>query len=853
MMTNESVVEPVTTSALRRLKALLQSSTGPGAVLYMSTMLSNVLGYVFFFVMARVLNVAEYGEIVTLTGLVYIFTVVTRSLQAWAAQAVANFRGSDLELESAGYLVLRQVMGPVLIGASLIIGLAWLISAPVASLLRLSSAWPMLLLGAYVATQCLLSVPRGLLLGAGRLYYASWVSVVEPVIRLAVALIFVTSPLRLNGALLSYSVGLSAASALAVLPFVRARRVSRHLEAPRRPWLMFDQQFAFALTVNAALMILASIDPLAIRRFFSATVSGTYAAAFLLGRIILLNTISISWVVFSRAVLQGGHDLQVKRVLQRGLLSGGAVAGLAALLYWLAPGFATVAIGGPAYKVGGNFIGLVGLEMIVFTFVSIQAFYHIAIRNTSVLPPFLLALLLEAALLATFHAAPITIVFDTLIALTALLVWVSALTIQALRPEKSLPRLGANSLRACMVVFSHYPGDPRVRREAEALLQDNWDVDVICLPDEGQAKYEVVSGARVYRIPLVRQRNASQITYLLEYGTFLMAAAIKSGWLHMQRRYQVVQVHNMPDFLVFAALIPKILGARVVLDVHDLVPEFYRLRFGLSAGHPLIRVARWIQKQSARFAHHVITAGEPFRRQIASAGIAGDKITSIMNSPDPRLFWARPFRIRQPRDSRRFVLCYHGTLSEYNDLGLVLQAIAELGERVPQLEFRVFGRGRTLPMLQAMVSDLKLENQVKFYGYRALDEMPDLIAEADLGIVPQRKSAFTALNYPTKAFEYIALGIPVCMSWTPALAELFGDFPGIFFQPDNVAELARLIEQIALDPALARATVGRQQAACAGLAWVAEKLRYLAVMKGLAMPGSQLLEPVQGLKAAQSR
>src|SRR5206468_8904106 len=135
--------------------------------------------------------------------------------------------------------------------------------------------------------------------------------------------------------------------------------------------------------------------------------------------------------------------------------------------------------------------------------------------------------------------------------------------------------------------------------------------------------------------------------------------------------------------------------------------------------------------------------------QIASTGVDADMITSIMNSPDPRLFWARPFPARQSLVRRQFVLCYHGSLSEYNDLGLALRAIADVRGRLPEIEFRIYGRGRSLPELQAIVSELKLETQVKFFGYRPLDEMPDLIAEADLGVVPQRKSAFTALNYPT--------------------------------------------------------------------------------------------------------
>jgi glycosyltransferase involved in cell wall biosynthesis len=344
-------------------------------------------------------------------------------------------------------------------------------------------------------------------------------------------------------------------------------------------------------------------------------------------------------------------------------------------------------------------------------------------------------------------------------------------------------------------------------------------------------------------MPVRRNRFGSQLGYLMEYGRFFVTASLHVARAHLQRPFQVVQVHNMPDFLVFIALVPKLLGARVVLDIHDLVPEFYALRYNLPLSHRLVRLTRWVQRLSARFADHVLTAGEPFRRQIGANGVGLDKITSIMNSPDPGLFGTATAAAR-PAPNAQFVLSYHGTLSEYNDLTVVLRAMALLREELPGLVFNVYGRGRSLPGLEALAAELNLADRVRFHGFKPLDEMPAIIGAAHLGIVPQRRSDFTALNYPTKAFEYVALGVPVLMAWTPALGEMFGHIDGLFFHCDEPEKLAGLIRALHDDRALARVLAQREQAVCANFAWPVESQRYVTVMQRLVQAHDTALETV---------
>jgi glycosyltransferase involved in cell wall biosynthesis len=332
------------------------------------------------------------------------------------------------------------------------------------------------------------------------------------------------------------------------------------------------------------------------------------------------------------------------------------------------------------------------------------------------------------------------------------------------------------------------------------MLAEGWDVDVICVPDGGEPEAESVNGVRAWRMPVRRNRFGSQASYLMEYGRFFLAAAWRLLREHLRRPYHVVQVHNMPDFLVFAALGPRLLGARVVLDVHDLVPEFYALRYGLPLDHRLVRLMRLVQRASVRFADHVLTAGEPFRRQLCANGGTAERITSIMNSPDPVLFSAPPERVNghgaahpngheHRRAGEPFVLSYHGTLSEYNDLTVVLRALALLRDELPDLRLHVYGRGRALPGLQALAAELDLGDRAQFFGFRALDEMH-----------------------------------------------------GVFFETNDPAGLAERLRALYHRPELRRQMAQQQQAVCAAFAWAAERRRYCRVMNQVLLESVAVLE-----------
>src|SRR5437879_4068488 len=134
--------------------------------------------------------------------------------------------------------------------------------------------------------------------------------------------------------------------------------------------------------------------------------------------------------------------------------------------------------------------------------------------------------------------------------------------------------------RLWMVVHAYYPiGEPRVQREARAAHDFGYQVTVICLRSHGESARERIDGVDVRRLPLRHVRGARISRILFEYVAFTVLATITLGFAAARRTCDVVQIHAPPDFLTLAGLFPKLSGARLVLDIHDLSAHLYSARF----------------------------------------------------------------------------------------------------------------------------------------------------------------------------------------------------------------------------------------------------------------------------------
>ncbi len=366
-----------------------------------------------------------------------------------------------------------------------------------------------------------------------------------------------------------------------------------------------------------------------------------------------------------------------------------------------------------------------------------------------------------------------------------------------------------------MIVHAYYPlGETRVERQAQALLLQGIEVDIICLRLPHEPLLENVDGVRVHRLPVRRHKSVkrSSIAQLFEYLAFFALAFIRLIRLNRQRRYSVVQVHSPPDFLVFVALICKLTDAKVILDLHDLMPEFSAERFQQSLDSLVVRLMCWQEWLACYCADHVITVTELWRQRLIDRGQPANKVSVVMNVPDNRIFH-RDVTKHTPRENNRFCLIYHGIMGHRHGLDLALRAINLVRQNAPDVHLTLHGGGESLGALIKLANELGLQDHVQFDSHFVeTAELAKLLKDADLAVIPYRNDVFTSEILPTKLMEYAALGIPVIAARTKAIESYFDDTMVEFFTPGSVDELAGCIMRLHNDRArLAQLAQGIQK------------------------------------------
>lgn len=379
--------------------------------------------------------------------------------------------------------------------------------------------------------------------------------------------------------------------------------------------------------------------------------------------------------------------------------------------------------------------------------------------------------------------------------------------------------------RICIVRINYYPDEPHLKRDAEALVAAGYEVDVICLKREGQKSRELMAGVNVYRMRLEHHRGGA-FRYIYEYTAFFTMALWCLTYLSFTKRYTAIQVINLPDFLVFTAVVPKILGAKVALNFFELMPEVFADKFGITLEHPLAKIFLMMEKVSAGFADNIIAANGVLQQErLEKNGVPSRKNYSILNVPDDEVFYPRP----HTEEKNTFRLITHGSILERYGLQYLINAVSLAAKEIPGLELEIVGEGEYKPELERLTVSLGLARLVRFTGRLPLEEMLDHIARADVGVVsllPQNQP-----QMPCKLFEYLAMDKPVVCSLLPAVTAYFSSNAVIYYDPQDAAELSRHLVE------LYHNTINRSNLAAAGAVeykqycWGRQKQQYLQIFE----------------------
>jgi glycosyltransferase involved in cell wall biosynthesis len=402
--------------------------------------------------------------------------------------------------------------------------------------------------------------------------------------------------------------------------------------------------------------------------------------------------------------------------------------------------------------------------------------------------------------------------------------------------------------RIAMVAYTDFRTDPRCRREAGLAVDAGWEVDFYGLSRDGAPHVSLVDGVTLHEIGLSRYRGDDTLAYLAGYLTFLARSGLQMARDHGRRRFSVVHVNTMPDFMVATAWVPRLRGARVLLDVHDVMPEIYMSKFGLQANHWKIRLIRGVERLSAATAHHVLTAEHPKRDLLVEHGISPHKVSVLLNLPDHHLFPPH-YQLADPGLASRasddpgqpFRLIYHGTLAPRLGLDRAIGALHRLRERIPGATLDLIGDGDHRPELERMVRDLGLTDRITFSrGFRPIEEVIPTIRDAHLAVIPTRPDVSTDYMLPTKLLEYLACGIPALLTPTHTVRYYFGQHHPLYLRDGEPEELAKAIAWCRdhYDEAK-RLTARMQESWFSRYHWPDHSRDYLRLLDNLAAPDQE--------------
>ncbi|MGC8811056.1 MAG: glycosyltransferase [bacterium] len=354
-----------------------------------------------------------------------------------------------------------------------------------------------------------------------------------------------------------------------------------------------------------------------------------------------------------------------------------------------------------------------------------------------------------------------------------------------------------NKHKILHLAYTFFEFDTRVKRYPEALAEEGYEIDVISLK-EGKVKEEKgsdeekLSNIRLFKIQKRSINEKNRKDYFKRLFIFFIKSMFIITKKHFKNKYALIHVHNIPDFLVFATFIPKLLGSKIIFDIHDILPEFYINKFNGNEKSITFKALKTIEKLACKYSDFVIISNHLWAQKIISRSVNKNKICTLINYPDEKIFYPR----EKYRKNKKFILIYPGTLNWHQGVDITIRAISLVIKEVPDLEFHIYGDGPEKANLSRLIDELKLRNNVLLKEIMALNEIAKKMAEADIGIVPKRNDSFGGEAFSTKILEFMALGTPVIVSKTRIDQYYFNDSVVKFFEPENEEDLAKAILEL---------------------------------------------------------
>jgi 1,2-diacylglycerol 3-alpha-glucosyltransferase len=170
------------------------------------------------------------------------------------------------------------------------------------------------------------------------------------------------------------------------------------------------------------------------------------------------------------------------------------------------------------------------------------------------------------------------------------------------------------------------------------------------------------------------------------------------------------------------------------------------------------------------------------------------------------------------RDDERDALCarfglsrptitYAGRLGPEKNIEVLLRAVAMLRDRGVAAELAIAGHGSHEPILRALAAELRIDQQIRFFGTLAQDELARLLRISDTFAIMS-----TSETQSMVLLQAMASGVPVVAANTRALPEFVSPANGVLVDPHDATRLTQALADLLTSPEQRRqlGSAGRQ-------------------------------------------
>lgn len=390
------------------------------------------------------------------------------------------------------------------------------------------------------------------------------------------------------------------------------------------------------------------------------------------------------------------------------------------------------------------------------------------------------------------------------------------------------------------IVPTLYSKDARMRRQSETMVnKPGYSVTVFSLQEKERKRHYQLEGVWVEEVKQQKHRGKSKLRYLVVYLNFLLRSFFQCTGKFLKGQTDIIHVHNMPNILLLAAIIPRIFGKKLILDIHDTVIETYLSKFGQPSR--LIYQLLYLEERfCCKLAHQIICVNDIQKQVLIERGIPSLKIAISMNVPDDKRFNLNGFStIQNGRSSRPYRMVFHGTIAKRLGVDLAIRAVERVIKNYPHFEFHILGYGDDQEECELLARELNIQNHIIFHDFVPLEELPSILKTMDLGVIPNRVDVATELMLPVKLLEYVSLEIPVIAPELKAIRHYFSEDMLQYYQPENIESLAKAICLMIENKDYGKKLTKKAQTFFDRYGWQFHHMDLVSVYEGLA--GKQLL------------